>query len=86
MTTNQIQQFGLNSYAQETLLYNFSQNTYSQIVIKAYFHFSHYKSMETLSWHSNENTRAAAIKNINYVEANIINSYAKFQLHHPYGF
>ena len=31
-------------------------NTYSQTEIKAYFHFFHYKSMETLSCHSNENT------------------------------
>ena len=52
----------------------------------AFFHFSDYKSMETLSCHSNENTWATAIKNIIYVEANIINIYAKFQLHHPYGF
>ena len=42
--------------------------------------------METLSFHSNENTWAAAIKNIIYVEANIINIYAKFQLHPFNGF
>ena len=37
--------------------------------------------METLSCHSNESTLAMTIKNIIYVEANVINIYAKFQLH-----
>ena len=62
------------------------QNTCSQIQIMAYFHFFHYKSMETLSCHTNENTWATAIKNIIYVQANVTNIYAKFQLHPPYGF
>ena len=64
----------------------FFQNTYNQIEINAYFHFSQYKSIENLSCHSNESTGATAIKNILYVEANIINIYAKFQLHPPYSF
>ena len=34
----------------------------------------------------NENTQATVIKNTIYVEANIINVYAKFQLHPQYGF
>ena len=42
--------------------------------------------METLSCHSTESTLATAIKNIIYVEANVMNIYAKFQLHPPYGF
>ena len=42
--------------------------------------------METLSCHSNESTQAMTIKNIIYVEANVMNMYAKFQLHHHYGF
>ena len=42
--------------------------------------------METFSCHSNESTRAMKIKNIIYVEANVTNMYAKFQLHPPYGF
>ena len=37
--------------------------------------------METLSCHSNESTLATIIKNIIYVEANVMNIYAKFQLH-----
>ena len=47
---------------------------------------AYYKSMETLSCHSNESTWATTIKNIIYVEANVMNMYAKFQLHLPYGF
>ena len=42
--------------------------------------------METLSCHSNESTRAMTIKNTIDVEANVMNMYAKFQLHPPYGF
>ena len=42
--------------------------------------------METLSCHSNESTLAMTMKNKIYVEANIMNIYAKFQLHPPYGF
>ena len=42
--------------------------------------------METLSCHSNESTWAKIIKNIIYVEANVMNIYANFQLHPPYGF
>ena len=33
-----------------------------EIPMKAYLHFSHYKSMETLSCHSNESTCIMAIK------------------------
>ena len=54
--------------------------------INANFHFFHYKSMETLSCHSNETTWATAIKNIIYVETNAMNKNAKFQLHPPNGF
>ena len=42
--------------------------------------------MGTLSCLSNESTLATTIKNIIYVEANVMNIYAKFQLHPPYGF
>ena len=41
----------------------------------ANFHFSHYKYMEILSCHSNESTWATTIKDIIYVEANIMNIY-----------
>ena len=36
--------------------------------------------METLSCHSNKSTWAMTIKNTIYVEANVMNMYAKFQL------
>ena len=62
------------------------QNICSEIAIKTYFHLSLYKFMETLSCHSNESTWATAIKNLIFVEANIMNISAKFQLHPPYGF
>ena len=39
-----------------------------------------------LSCHSNGTTWATTIKNIIYVETNVMNMYAKFQLHPPYGF
>ena len=43
--------------------------------------------METLSCHSNETTWAMTIKKKTiYVETNVLNMYAKFQLHPPYGF
>ena len=42
--------------------------------------------MENLSCNSNESIWATTIKNTIYVEANVINMYAKFQLHPPYGF
>ena len=87
MATNQNQRFGQNSYGWqrttlETFLYFFFQNICSNIEINANFHFSHYKSMETLCCHSNESTWATIIKYIIYVEANVMNMYAKFQLRH----
>ena len=42
--------------------------------------------METLSCHSNETTWATTIKNTIYVEANVMNMYAKFQYDAPYSF
>ena len=50
------------------------------------FHFSHYKSMGTISCHSNQSSYPTGIKNIPFVEANVLSIYAKFQLHPPYGF
>ena len=42
---------------------------------------SHYESMETLSCHSNQSAWALAIKINIFVEANVMNMSAKFQLH-----
>ena len=50
------------------------------------FHFSHYKSMKTLSCHSNQSSYPTEIKNITFVEGNVLSKYAKFQLHPLYGF
>ena len=49
-------------------------------------HFSHYKSMETLSCHSNKSSYPTEIKNIAFVEGNALSKYAKFQLHPLNGF
>ena len=43
------------------------------------FHFSHYKSMETI-----KSSYLTVIKNISFVEGNVLA--AKFQLHPLYGF
>ena len=45
------------------------------------FHFPHYKSMGTLSCHSNQSSYPTGIKNSTYVEANVLSMYAKFRLH-----
>ena len=50
------------------------------------FHFSHYKSMGTISCHSNQSSYPTGIKNTIYVEANVINMYSKCQLYPLYGF
>ena len=50
------------------------------------FHFSHYKSMGTISCHSNQSSYPTGIENTTYVEANILSMYAKFRLHPLYGF
>ena len=60
-----------------------SPMTWQQIVN---FHFSHYKSMETISCHSNQSSYPTEIKNITFVEGNVLGKYAKFRLHPPYRF
>ena len=50
------------------------------------FHFSHYKSMETLSCHSNQSSYPIKIKNITFIEGNVLSKYAKIWLHPPSGF
>ena len=90
LATNQIQRFGQNLCLIEdysrNISENFCQNNCSEIEIKAYFHFSHYKSVEIIRCHSEKSTWATAIKNIVFVEANVMNISTKFQLHPPYGF
>ena len=45
---------------------------------------SHYKSMETISCHSNQSSYPTGIKNITLVEGNVLSKYSKFQLHPLY--
>ena len=40
------------------------------------FHFSHYKSMGTISCHSNQSSYPTGIKNTTYVDANVLSMYA----------
>ena len=49
------------------------------------FKFSYYKSMGTISCHSNQSSYPTGIKNTTFVEANVLSMYAKFQLHLPNG-
>ena len=68
MATNQIQRFGQNSYesygtTQETFLQNINLNICNETAKIANFHFSHYKSMETLSSHSNQSSYPIGTKN-----------------------
>ena len=50
------------------------------------FLFSHYKSMGTISCHSNQSSYPTEIKNIIFVKGIVLSMYAKFRLHPPYGF
>ena len=52
---------------------HFSKNEAAEI---ANFHFSHYKSMETESCHSNQSSYLTGTKNNSFVEANARNMYA----------
>ena len=42
--------------------------------------------METLSCQSNQSSYPTEIKNITFVEGNVLSKYAKFRLHPPCGF
>ena len=87
MATNQNEECVQLFYAWwRTTQQTFIKKSSVKIPAVRYFHFSRYKSMEILSCHSNETTWATAIKNINFVEANIMDISAKLQLHPPYGF
>ena len=45
------------------------------------FQFSHYKSMGTISCHSNQCSYPTEIKHTTFVEVNVLSMYANFQLH-----
>ena len=61
-------------------------NITSETAENVNFHFSHYKSMGTISCHSNQSSYPTGIKNTTYIEANVLSMYAKFRLDPPYGF
>ena len=63
-----------------------NSNISSETAETVNFHFSHYKSIGTISCHSNQSSYPTRIKNTTFVEANVLSMYAKFQLHPPYGF
>ena len=47
------------------------------------FHFSHYKSMGTISCHSNQSSYPTGIKNTIFGKGIVLSMYAKFWLHPP---
>ena len=57
---------------------NISSETAETVI----FPFSHYKSMGTISCHSNQSSYPTGITNKTFVEANVLSMYAKFQLRH----
>ena len=61
-------------------------NISSETAESVNFQFSHYKSMGTLSCHSNQSSYLTGIKIIPFVEGNVQCKYANFQLHPPYSF
>ena len=83
--TNQNKGLGQNSQEtsntiQETFLQKQNSNVCNFSRKIADFHFSYYKSMETLSCHSNQSSYPPGIKNTNYVEAIVRNMYTKYRL------
>ena len=87
--TNQINRIRQKSYKSGELYNKHFCNSiipYETVEISN-FHFSHYKSIETTSCHSNQSSYPTRIKkNTTFVEGNVLCKYAKFQLHPPYSF
>ena len=90
LATNQIKQFRQKSYENVNYSINISVKLKSIIPNETVeipnFHFSHYKYMEIISFHSNQSSYPTGIKNITFVEGNVLCKYAMFQLHPPYSF
>ena len=90
-STNQIKRFGQKSYetwrtSQKHICEKYVSNISSETAENVNFHFSHYKSMGTISCHSNQSSYLTGIKNTTYIETNVLSMYAKFRLHPSYGF
>ena len=71
---------GFSSKFQNSVFYHYMRPK-SGLKFPRPFHFSHYKSMETESCHSNQSSYLTGTKNNCFVEANARNIYAKSQLH-----
>ena len=91
LVTNQIKTFGQKSNETWRIVDKYSVKNKTNLNIPnetaeiANFHYSDYKSMETASCHSNEKSSwTVTMKNITYVEGNVLSMYAKFQLHPPF--
>ena len=84
--TNQNKGLGLSQPNCRALLYkHFCKNRIQISAIGpekiANFHFSRFKSIETLSCHSNQISYPTEIKNTNYVETIVRNMHTKYRLH-----
>ena len=84
--TNQSKRLRQKTYKHEGLLdkHEKKSNISNETAEIVNFHFSHYKSMGTISCHSNRSSNPTGIKNTIYVEANVLSMYARFQFHPPY--
>ena len=85
-STNQMQRFGQRSYETWRTFLKKKSNSSDDSAEIVNFTFPHYKSMETISCHSNQSSLSDRNKNINFVEGGVQSKYAKFQLHPPYAF
>ena len=80
MSTNQNKRFGQKSYGRLLTKHicEKKSNIISETAETSNFHFSHFKSMGTISCHSNQSSYPIGIKNTIYIEANVLSMYAKF--------
>ena len=51
-----------------------NSNISSETAEAVNFHFSHYKSMGTISCHSNQSSYPTRLKNITYITANVLSN------------
>ena len=65
---------------------NTTLNTWSEIAKIANFHFSHCKSMETISFHSNQSSYLIGTKNIIIHSPTLLMLYVKFGKNQLHGF
>ena len=61
-------------------------NIFNETIETVNFRFSHYKSMGTISCHSNQSSYPTGLKSTTYVEDNVLSMHTKLQLYPPNGF